>query len=64
MSPSNPSDRRESQPLRPTTKVLTQGFDPTLSVGSASPAGGRAARRAWSIRASIIPTRKFSRTRS
>ena len=40
MSPSPPSDRdrRESQPLRPTTKVLTQGFDPTLSVGSARPA--------------------------
>lgn len=40
MSPSSPSDRdrRESQPLRPTTKVLTQGFDPTLSVGSARPA--------------------------
>jgi cystathionine gamma-synthase/methionine-gamma-lyase len=38
MSPSNPGDRRESQPLRPTTKVLTQGFDPSLSVGSARPA--------------------------
>jgi methionine-gamma-lyase len=38
MSPSNPTDRRESQPLRPTTKVLTQGFDPSLSVGSARPA--------------------------
>jgi methionine-gamma-lyase len=40
MSPSQPSDRdrRESQPLRPTTKVLTQGFDPSLSVGSARPA--------------------------
>jgi len=40
MSPSPPSDRdrRESPPLRPTTKVLTQGFDPTLSVGSARPA--------------------------
>src|SRR5271154_6584802 len=38
MSPSNPGERRESQPLRPTTKVLTQGFDPTLSVGSARPA--------------------------
>ncbi|HXA78931.1 MAG TPA: PLP-dependent transferase [Candidatus Acidoferrales bacterium] len=38
MSASNPGDRRESQPLRPTTKVLTQGFDPTLSVGSARPA--------------------------
>jgi methionine-gamma-lyase len=32
------SDRRESQPLSPTTKVLTQGFDPSLSVGSARPA--------------------------
>jgi methionine-gamma-lyase len=38
MSPSSPGDRRESQPLRPTTKVLTQGFDPSLSVGSARPA--------------------------
>jgi methionine-gamma-lyase len=40
MSPSRPSDRdrRESQPLRRTTKVLTQGFDPSLSVGSARPA--------------------------
>ncbi len=40
MSPSQPGDRerRESQPLRPTTKVLTQGFDPSLSVGSARPA--------------------------
>src|SRR6202167_2970709 len=38
MSPSNSGDRRESQPLRPTTKVLTQGFDPSLSVGSARPA--------------------------
>jgi methionine-gamma-lyase len=40
MSPSNPGDRdrRPSQPLRRTTKVLTQGFDPTLSVGSARPA--------------------------
>jgi cystathionine beta-lyase/cystathionine gamma-synthase len=40
MSPSSPNDRdrREPQPLRPTTKVLTQGFDPTLSVGSARPA--------------------------
>ncbi|MGD1210908.1 MAG: PLP-dependent transferase [Candidatus Acidiferrales bacterium] len=38
MTPSNPGDRRESQPLRPTTKVLTQGFDPSLSVGSARPA--------------------------
>src|ERR1700690_3175034 len=38
MNPSHPTDRRESQPLRPTTKVLTQGFDPSLSVGSARPA--------------------------
>ena len=38
MNPSHPGDRRESQPLRPTTKVLTQGFDPSLSVGSARPA--------------------------
>jgi methionine-gamma-lyase len=30
--------RRDSQPLRASTKVLTQGFDPTLSVGSARPA--------------------------
>jgi methionine-gamma-lyase len=40
VSPTQPTDRdrRESQPLRPTTKVLTQGFDPSLSVGSARPA--------------------------
>ncbi len=38
MTPTNPGDRRESQPLSPTTKVLTQGFDPSLSVGSARPA--------------------------
>ena len=38
MSPSNPTDRRDSHDLRPTTKVLTQGFDPRLSVGSARPA--------------------------
>ncbi len=38
MSPNQPGDRRESHPLRPTTKVLTQGFDPRLSVGSARPA--------------------------
>ena len=31
-------DRRDHHPLRPTTKVLTEGFDPTLSVGSARPA--------------------------
>src|SRR5262249_46336520 len=38
---SNQSDDRErrvTHALRPTTKVLTQGFDPTLSVGSARPA--------------------------
>src|ERR1700677_5104437 len=38
MSSSDPNERRESQPLRPSTKVLTEGFDPTLSVGSARPA--------------------------
>jgi methionine-gamma-lyase len=38
MSHSNPGDRRDSQSLRPTTKVLTTGFDPRLSVGSARPA--------------------------
>ncbi len=40
MSPSQPDDRdrRESPPLRATTRVLTQGFDPSLSVGSARPA--------------------------
>jgi methionine-gamma-lyase len=40
MSPSQPRDRdrRPSQPWSPTTKVLTQGFDPSLSVGSARPA--------------------------
>jgi methionine-gamma-lyase len=38
MSPNHSGDRRESQTLRPTTKVLTQGFDPSLSVGSARPA--------------------------
>src|SRR5579884_3100818 len=27
-----------SRPLRPYTQVLTRGFDPTLSVGSARPA--------------------------
>jgi cystathionine beta-lyase/cystathionine gamma-synthase len=31
-------ERRVPHALRPTTKVLTQGFDPTLSVGSARPA--------------------------
>jgi methionine-gamma-lyase len=30
--------RRDSQPLRPSTKVLTEGYDPTLSLGSARPA--------------------------
>ena len=30
--------RRDSHPLRPSTKVLTEGFDPRLSVGSARPA--------------------------
>lgn len=34
----SPNDRRESQALRSTTKVLTEGFDPSLSVGSARPA--------------------------
>src|SRR5271154_2035904 len=34
----SPRARRASQPLRPSTKVLTEGFDPTLSVGSARPA--------------------------
>lgn len=29
---------RHSQELRPTTKILTRGFDPSLSVGSARPA--------------------------
>lgn len=38
MNPSNPSDRHDTQPLRPSTRVLTQGFDPSLSVGSARPA--------------------------
>ena len=38
MSPSNPGERREAHALRPTTKVLTEGFDPRLSVGSARPA--------------------------
>jgi methionine-gamma-lyase len=33
-----PSDRRDSQLFRPSTKVLTEGYDPTLSVGSARPA--------------------------
>jgi methionine-gamma-lyase len=34
----SPSDRHGPQALRPTTKVLTEGFDPNLSVGSARPA--------------------------
>jgi methionine-gamma-lyase len=42
MSTDQPEDRnrdhRVLHPLRPTTKVLTQGFDPALSVGSARPA--------------------------
>ena len=35
-----PSDRQDShsRQLRPSTKVLTEGFDPSLSVGSARPA--------------------------
>jgi methionine-gamma-lyase len=32
------NDRRGRQSLRPPTRVLTQGFDPSLSVGSARPA--------------------------
>jgi methionine-gamma-lyase len=32
------SNRRDQQTLRPPTRVLTQGFDPSLSVGSARPA--------------------------
>lgn len=32
-----PSDPRDSH-LRPTTRILTEGFDPSLSVGSARPA--------------------------
>jgi methionine-gamma-lyase len=35
MAPTNP---HETHPLRPSTKVLIEGFDPTLSVGSARPA--------------------------
>jgi methionine-gamma-lyase len=40
LSPNQPDDRdrRDSRILRATTKVLTQGFDPALSVGSARPA--------------------------
>ena len=30
--------RRETHALRPPTEVLTRGFDPALSVGSARPA--------------------------
>jgi len=37
-SQSDEKERRAPHALRPTTKVLTQGFDPTLSVGSARPA--------------------------
>ncbi|MGH9718087.1 MAG: PLP-dependent transferase [Candidatus Acidiferrales bacterium] len=33
-----PTDPHDSQGLRPSTKVLTEGFDPRLSVGSARPA--------------------------
>ena len=33
-----PNDSHDSQHLRPSTKVLTEGFDPRLSVGSARPA--------------------------
>lgn len=33
-----PTDPHEPQHLRPSTKVLTEGFDPRLSVGSARPA--------------------------
>ena len=33
-----PETNRDSARLRPTTRILTQGFDPTLSVGSARPA--------------------------
>src|SRR5579875_2943806 len=32
------SDRKHLNPLRPETDVLTRGFDPSLSVGSARPA--------------------------
>jgi methionine-gamma-lyase len=34
----SPSDRHATHGLRPTTKILTEGFDPNLSVGSARPA--------------------------
>jgi methionine-gamma-lyase len=34
----SPTDRHEPHALRATTKILTQGFDPSLSVGSARPA--------------------------
>src|SRR5690348_12965076 len=30
--------RGDKHPLRPSTKILTEGFDPTLSLGSARPA--------------------------
>jgi len=30
--------RRKDKPLRPSTKILTEGFDPHLSLGSARPA--------------------------
>jgi methionine-gamma-lyase len=65
MSPNHPGDRRESPALRPTTKVLTQGFDPSLSVGSARPAVFRsstyvfpspeAAERAFDIASGRVP---------
>jgi methionine-gamma-lyase len=34
----SPSSRHGPHDLRPTTKILTEGFDPNLSVGSARPA--------------------------
>jgi methionine-gamma-lyase len=33
-----PETNRDSERLRPTTRILTQGFDPSLSLGSARPA--------------------------
>src|SRR5271163_5022216 len=72
MSPNHPGDRRESQTLRPTTKVLTQGFDPSLSVGSARPAVFRsstyvfpspeAAERAFDIASGRAPLPKGETT--
>jgi methionine-gamma-lyase len=65
MSHSHSGDRHDSHPLRPTTKVLTQGFDPSLSVGSARPAVFRsstyvfpspeAAERAFDIASGRVP---------